>query len=117
MGLFSRLRGRASRRVEPSVTIDDQGVRRQLADGRTEQVSWDGLRAVWAVTTSDGPWADDVFYILEDAHGGVSVPQSVTDEAFLARLQALPGFDNEALISAMGSTGDARFDLWRQPDD
>ena len=114
MGVLGRLLRGGRGRTTPSVTVDDRGVRRLLSDGRLEQVAWEDLAAVWVATTRDGPWADDVFFILEDSSGGVSVPQSFTDDAFLARLQALPGFDNEALIRAMGSTDEARFDLWRR---
>ena len=32
----------------------------------------------------------------------------------LSRLQQLPGFDNEAVIKAMGSTNNAKFLCWKR---
>lgn len=36
------------------------------------------------------------------------------EEALIAELQALPGFDNEAMIAAMSSAGDAEFLYWER---
>ena len=108
---------RRTERTEPSIVIDDAGVRRTLADGSAEAIRWDDLGAVEVLTTSEGPWAEDVFFVLasRDRESGCVVPQAETDDAFLARLQALDGFDNDALIEAMGSTSEATFHLWPPP--
>ena len=110
--VFRRLRGgRGRERIE----IDDQGVRRTLANGEVESVAWDALTEVRILTTSAGPWADDVFFVLAAGESGCVVPQSSVTEAMLSRLQSLPGFDNEAMIEAMGSTSEAEFVCWRAP--
>lgn len=96
-----------------SISIDDVGVVRRLADGRVEQVRWDHLAEVWVRTTSDGPWGDDFFWILvgDDGSGCVVVDD---DGAVLRRVQSLPGFDNTAVIEACASVGDASFLAWRR---
>lgn len=102
-----------------SIQIDDRGVRRQLADGRFESVIWADLLEMSILTTSDGPFAKDVFFVLEGRDGtGCAVPQNAAESSvLLERLQRLPGFDNEAVIRAMTSTGDNKFVCWRrQPD-
>lgn len=100
----------------PSLTVDDAGVRRQLADGRVESVAWSDLESVEILTTCDGPFAEDVFFLLFAADGkGCAVPHGAAMETdLLARLQALPGFDNMAAIAAMGSAVERRFPCWRR---
>jgi hypothetical protein len=101
-----------------SIRIDDHGVRRELPDGKVEQVAWDDLREVAVLTTSDGPFAEDVFFVLAGQDGtGCVVPQGAPESTqLLERLQRLPGFDNQAIIRAMSSTEDATFVCWRRGD-
>ncbi|UGT39457.1 hypothetical protein LTV02_25745 [Nocardia yamanashiensis] len=97
------------------VEITDTFVRRTLADGRVEEVAWTELTEVRIITTADGPFAEDVFFVLIGATGkGCVVPHSAADRAFLARLQALPGFDNEKVVEAMVSVADRQFLVWRR---
>ncbi|WP_327143940.1 hypothetical protein [Nocardia sp. NBC_01327] len=97
------------------VEINDTFVRRTLANGRVEEVAWTELAEVRLITTADGPFAEDVFFVLIGATGkGCVVPHSAADTAFLARLQALPGFDNDKVVEAMLSTADRQFLVWRR---
>ncbi|MBL1074948.1 hypothetical protein JK358_11145 [Nocardia sp. 2] len=99
------------------VEITDTFVRRTLADGRVEEVAWNELAEVRIITTADGPFADDVFFVLIGATGkGCVVPHSAADTAFLARLQALPGFDGDKVVEAMVSVADRQFLVWRRTD-
>ncbi|WP_218021647.1 hypothetical protein [Nocardia harenae] len=97
------------------VEITDRYVRRTLPGGRVEEVSWADLAEVRIITSTDGPFADDVFFVLIGARGnGCAVPQSAGGKSLLHRLQALPGFDNEAVVAAMGCTTDHQFLCWRR---
>lgn len=100
----------------PGIRIDEHGVRRELADGKVEQVAWDDLLEVSILTTADGPFAEDVFFVLVGPDGsGCVVPQSAPESgALLERVQRLPGFDNPAVIRAMSSVEEARFVCWRR---
>ena len=102
--------------MSSGVTFDDSGVRRVTPDGRVEEVLWDELVEVRIVTTSEGPFAEDVFWLLVGADGnnGVAVPGSAATDDLLDRLQALPGFDNEQMILAMGSSDEAQFLCWQR---
>ena len=87
-------------------------------DGAVERVGWADLETVEIVTTSDGPFAPDVFWVLYGRDGGCAVPQGATgDGMLLERLQALPGFDNDAVIEAMSSTSNRRFLCWQRRHD
>ena len=96
------------------VEFDEEGVVRRLPDGGSERVRWEDLREVVIVTTDEGPFVDDVFWMLVGDHGGCAVPsESPGFEALMGRLQRLPGFDNDAVIRAMMSTENASFVCWR----
>jgi hypothetical protein len=104
--------------LEPErVSFDDAAVTRWMPGGRTEHVRWDELEEVGIVTTDEGPWAEDVYWMLRAASGGCAVgSETVGMDALLERLQQLPGFNNEAVIRAMGSTENATFVCWRRAD-
>ncbi|VXC05797.1 hypothetical protein [Aeromicrobium sp. 9AM] len=97
-----------------SIDVDDDGVRRVLPDGTVERVRWDELREVRIATTADGPFNEDVFWLLSggDLSIGVALPGSYVDDALMRRFQALPGFDNEQVIAAMSSMEEAQFVVW-----
>lgn len=56
------------------------------------------------MTTSAGPFTDDVFFVLTDADGRSETLPLGEDPDLLPRLQKLPGFDNETFIEAMSCT-------------
>src|SRR5688572_6390310 len=101
-------------RIE-TVIFDDEAVSRTMRDGRIERVRWDRLCEVGIITTDEGPFVDDVYWMLIGDDGtGCAIPSSATGcDALLRRLQALPGFDNLAVVQAMGSTDNASFVCWR----
>ena len=96
-----------------SYEMDDLGVRR-LRDGEVfEQVRWAELTAVDVLTTSDGPWNEDLFFVLKGRDDtGVVVASGLAPEGFVARLGQLEGFDNRLVVEAAGTTTEARFHCW-----
>lgn len=109
MGIFKRRKG-------SPVTVDDLGVTREFGS-TIESVTWSDLALVEIRTTSDGPFAEDVFWVMHGRSGaGVVVPSSTAPDDLLRRLQSLPGFNNEALIESMGSATEATFECWRSSD-
>lgn len=114
MSLFGFLR---RKRPPDRVVVTDDCVRRFRPDGVEESVRWDDLAEVGIITTSEGPWSEDVFWVLiaSDGKSGCAVPQGAEgSDALLEALQKLHGFDNEAVIKAMGSTADAKFTCWKR---
>jgi hypothetical protein len=117
MGLLDSLHGKGPPPERERVTFDDEAVTRRMVDGSTETVRWDELEEVWILTTDEGPFVEDVYWMLVagEGKGGCAVPQGAEgSDRLLERLQQLPGFDNDAVIAAMGSTDNARFVCWRR---
>jgi len=83
-------------------------------EGTVEAVQWDELERVMIQTTSDGPLLPDRFWLLiGPGTTGCCIPWGATGEGeLLARLQQLPGFDNQAVIGA--GTQDAVFTCWQR---
>ena len=97
------------------ITFDDTGVRRVSPEGGVEEVRWDDLTEVRIVTTDEGPFGEDVYWLLAGSEEtGIAVPGSAVIDDLLDRLQGLPGFDNEQMIQAMTSTDNAQFRCWQR---
>ena len=97
------------------VLVSDADIVCTRPDGTVERVAWADLNKIEIVTTSEGPMVPDVFWVLHGSGGGCAVPQGATGEAqLLERLQALPGFDNAAVIEAMTCSSDRRFLCWQK---
>jgi hypothetical protein len=109
------------RRKKPDrVSVTPEVVTRFRPDGVQETIRWDDLAEVGIITTDEGPWAEDVFWLLigSDGKSGCAVPQGAEgSKVLLEALQKLPGFDNEAVIKAMGSTSNAKFTCWKKYQD
>jgi len=97
-----------------AVELSAEAITYHRPDGTTCAVRWETLRAVLIETSDEGPFAEDLWWILIDAGGHCSIPQETGTDALLARLQELPGFDNEAVIAAMGSVENQRFLCWQR---
>jgi hypothetical protein len=80
-----------------------------------ESIAWSELQIVVIETNSAGPLSPDYYWILAEKTRGCVVPAGVEGEdQLLVRLQQLPGFDNQAVIDAMGCVEDKRFLCWKQ---
>ena len=100
-----------------SLAFDDEAITASFADGTRKMVRWAELTKVVIVTTDEGPFVEDVFWGLyagDDVK--MAYPQIVEgSRPLLAAMQErLEGFDNEAVITAMGSTDNARFTVWER---
>ena len=121
-GLFKRFRDQwkawRRRRLFPEsqvlVTIEDEVVRCTWPGQEPATLSLDQLSRVLIKTTDDGPFACDLFWILEGRSGTpITVPKGATGEDDLvAYLVELDGFDHMRMIVAMGSTSNNLFECW-----
>lgn len=109
------IRERREKQAAQSLTVDDWGVRRTLGSGGEEALAWADLTEVMILTTADGPYAEDMFFVLRGkGDTGVLVGQGLASQhKLLGTLQErLRDLDNEEFIRAMGSTQEARFVIW-----
>ena len=98
-----------------SVELSATGITCELLDGTIRFMGWDELQSVIVKTTDTGPFEEDVWWILVGNHGQVTIPQLASGEReLLPRLQALPGFDNDAFIEAMSSVENHQFLCWQR---
>jgi hypothetical protein len=98
-----------------SVSFDNNEIRLTVPDGRVFTVAWNELIGVAIQTTDNGPFQPDVFWVLSTKHGSLRIPQGANGERELFyQLQRLPGFNNEAFISAMGSAQNNLFVCWQR---
>lgn len=96
-----------------SVSFDEEEVVRTKPNGVQERVRWADLLEVYIVTTDEGPFVDDVCWVLRGTTSGCLVPSEADGmEELLRRLQHLPSFNDEAVIKAMGCTSNATFPCW-----
>ncbi len=106
-----------SRRVHVALAfeIDADGVRELRAGEVLTRVRWDELIAVSLVTTAEGAWSPDFFWVLHDASGQqLFIPlDRAAATSLLTRLGRLPGFDHAAVIRATSATSSAEFPCWQ----
>lgn len=102
-----------------ALAVDDDGVSLRRLDAPSGTVAWSDILGVDLFTTDEGPWAEDVYWVIHRRQGGepLIIPGGTEGvDALLAAVETrLPGFDMEAVIRAMGSTVNARFPLWQAP--
>lgn len=98
------------------VHITESEVSCHRPDGIVETVRWNDLERINILTNSDGPFAPDCFWLLIGPEtAGCCIPQGATgDTELLARMQELPGFNNQIFMEAMGSTQEAIFTCWEK---
>jgi hypothetical protein len=100
------------------VEHDEIGVRVAHPDGDPQAMNWSDLRVVAIETNDSGPWGADLWWLLEGEDRRIAYPQGATGEsAMLGVLQSrLAGFQDEAVILAMGCTENARFVCWTRSE-
>jgi len=97
------------------IEITDQKISCGQPNGLVEEVTWEELEKVEIHTTDEGPFVEDVFWVLHGSGRGCVIPQGATNsEELLNRLQDLPDFDNKMVVEAMASTDNNEFLIWEK---
>ena len=98
------------------VSHDERSVRMTRPDTAELEVVWSDLVRVTILTTGAGPFMTDLFWVLSAREGShdIVVPLGAKGEHELlkAMQRRLAGFDNLAVIEAIGSTDNASFVVW-----
>ena len=74
------------------------------------------LKKATIITTDEGPFEEDVFWLLLFKII-IMIPQCAGTDKLLERLQKLPGFDNENVIKAMTCSKNDSFLVWEKKED
>jgi hypothetical protein len=107
-------RREAARTVD--LKVDGWGVKRWLADGRYEEVSWAELQEVRAVTLPKGPWESRLRFVLDGGgeRGCIVAGDLAESNGLVERLSALPGFDIPLLGTVLDGDRNGTRVLWRR---
>lgn len=113
------MRNRGLQREVRSATVDlrvdEFGVRRELADGRTEEVDWGEVQEVSVLVADRGPHrrSGGVVVLYGDEARGCLVPlDRVGDSGLLEALARLPGFRTELFVEALGAKPVVQTTVW-----
>ena len=115
---IARMRGSRDARMAAAATVrlevDGWGVKRWLADGRYEEVSWDELKEVRITTLPKGPWKDRVRLVLDGGgERGCIVPFDAAENSdLLASLGGLSGFDHRRMAEVLETVRTGTQVLW-----
>ena len=96
------------------LTIDDMGITRTAKNLR-EYVAWADVERVRIMTNDQGPYLEDVFFIVDSKKGdGCIVAHDLAVRAgLLEALQSrLEGVNSKAVIDAMCSVENQMFTIW-----
>lgn len=103
----------------PSAFVDmnDEEIVSSSIYRETESIRWQDLVEVSIVASDGWPIGDLNWMLITSDGGGAIVPSHAQgmDGLLKAMQERLSGFDNEAVIIAMGSL-EGRFIAWREPD-
>jgi hypothetical protein len=95
------------------VWFEDQQVWVQWPSKEPESIKWDAIIGIAIETNDQGPFVEDVYWLLASKEKVISYPSEATGtEEMLKRLQEIPTFNNERLIDAMTCTDNQTFILW-----
>jgi hypothetical protein len=99
-----------------SFAVDDWGVRRSLADGRYEEVSWAELLEVRATMLPRGPWDERLRFILDGGgeRGCIVAYDTAEQGGLMPALAALPGFDHRRLAEVLDKPKTGTVVLWQK---
>lgn len=119
LGLMPAPSSTGARDAPVRVSHDESRIVLEEAGLAGEPIPWASLSRVYIHTTDAGPFANDLFWVLERSDGRKHcVPMGSEGETeLLTTMQhRLHGFDNMAVVDAMGSTENAEFLVWQRPD-
>ena len=99
-----------------TIQIDDGGVLRRDGD-LEEQIAWSDIVEIKIITTDQGPYSEDVFFVLvgENDKGCLVPHDAAVRTQLLEELhRRFANLDDSAVIQAMGSTSNNSFRIWHK---
>ncbi len=112
---------KAEERIIMNLSVQPNSIIVTYSTGQTETLSLDHLQAVRILTTSDGPFAPDLYFVLEGTWGVRVIDGGLIDgglddcQHLFGLFDRLPNFDHQKSVEAMGSTTTTVFEVWQAP--
>lgn len=97
------------------VEVTNGGVSVTGPDGARHTAAWSDIHSFRIHTNDSGPWGSDVIWGFHDAPGKplLAVPMGATGESeMIQALSKLPGWRDDVVIAAAGSTSNRVFVCW-----
>jgi len=80
-----------------------------------EEIAFDEITQIDLVTTSEGPFSEDVFAVLRGKDKEIAIPQNAENfDSLFDVFKKFEGVNYEAFINAMSSTENAKFVCWEK---
>ena len=97
-----------------SLVITDDEIACEHPKRPREAIRWDDIVAIHLVTTSDGPWQPDMWFLFEGESGGCSVPNEAKgiESLWAVFKERFPGIDYQEIIQA--GTSDRQRLIWKR---
>ena len=99
------------------VIMTDDAIVHVLPDESETIIRWDDLYEIRILTTDEGPFNEDVFYVLlaQDKITGCIIPLNAAgNEMLFSKIQKLQNFDYQAFTEAMLSITNNQFLCWQR---
>jgi hypothetical protein len=98
---------------DPVVVADDSGLSIVKPEKESKQFLWSEVNHVGILTTSDGPFFDDVFFIIRTDQTAVCIALGdAVKIQLLSYFEKFPGFKWDKAVEAMTYTTEASFECW-----
>lgn len=82
--------------------------------GALNSIRFDAIKIIAIETNASGPMGTDVWWHVSGTDRGLAIPGGAGGEReMLSCFQKFPGFDNDAVIAAMGCTEEKMFVCWK----
>lgn len=96
------------------VVFDDNEICSTDYEKNQLSMKWTEIREIIINTNDSGPWGTDLWWKVISQDKLLLIPNGATGEnEIMKRFQRLPDFNNESMISAMQSTRNAEFLVWK----
>lgn len=100
-----------------SIAFDSEKILSRQASGSEKIILWDKMTSIKIITTNQGPYKNDVFWVIESKNDRIVFSMGTEgEEAFLSKAQKLEGFNNKVFIDAMSCADNNEFYCWQKLD-
>jgi hypothetical protein len=98
------------------VSFDNVRLSAVYPDGTTETIAWPEVQRIAIETNDSGPAGADFWWVFESDTKRCVFPKGATGEPEAVDVVSsrFPGFNDLAVIKAIGSTSNARFVCWER---